>query len=730
MQPLIGSPTPIVNQPLTKPVTPVVTPKAPIESAKPVQHTQASFHAQSLGASKAQPINAAQDSQTLKASVDQMDGGTVFEISGAIMANPDIAKEFAPPSPVKGVLALGGDDTVLGSAFSLAQKPGHTSMTMGDLGTLTSQDKLTIVGHGDADTFGGMRAEDLAQQLKDAGVTQLGKISLKGCNSVEFAQQLFTALQDKGIEVGSITGRTGDVAIAQNGRTLVSHDEQLLHQAQGSKFEVTASGLRDVYADHSVGSVQAKSQEIESLGHSGLLPKRKRVDEGGDEDYSSKHLKNTSDDEDDDEDDDELPDVVDDGFHGAVADQLPDVVDDGFHGAVADELPDVVDDGFESVSLSSKGDKHEAIESDDEGLDLLSSTGKKHEVMEDELVVTDVVAEDGPESVSSSSSSMPPIAPESLYSTPPKDIIAQPTQEHMDTLLAAIGTFNASAKTTADFNTLLDSAPGNSDGERQANFIHILVCKGTDDQREEMASLLEDAGFEGVFHDRVRDGEKHEQITTSKTVEAAIKDLRGQIEHSLDKDGNPITLMRLHRLTLTETRDMTWKGLSNLGFQNNHVSPAWIGTANNRTGQQQGKWNKEFHDELNAAFDSSGSTKELADHIFNINRAYSETEAGYAANGVDKRRASNTYVASDGEKYKVKEHHETLSKVAGFKRSTVLNELQGVRDLFADVLGYAGPPIAPPSPGRYETSITEASTPTFIQDLHNSNSDDDDPDKV
>src|SRR3990167_3285891 len=141
MQPRIGSPAPIVQQPLAKPATSVVTPKAPVEPAKLIQHTQASFIARSPGVSKAPPLDAAQDSQVLKASVDQLDGDTVSEIASTVMADPDIAKEFAPPTPVKGVLALGGDDTVLGSAYSLAQKHGHTSMTMGDLGRLTSQDK-------------------------------------------------------------------------------------------------------------------------------------------------------------------------------------------------------------------------------------------------------------------------------------------------------------------------------------------------------------------------------------------------------------------------------------------------------------------------------------------------------------------------------------------------------------------------------------------------------------
>lgn len=279
MQPRIGSSiAPIVHVPLPKPVTPVL-PKVSSEEASPVAHTQALFSAsgKSSGISKPQSLDLPQDSQTLKSSVDQMDGDTVSEITGVLMTHPDISSEFAAPAPVKGVLPLGGDDTVLGSAFSLSQKPGQTSMTMPELGKLTSQDKLSIVGHGDADTFGGMKAEDLAQQLKDAGVTQLAKISLKGCNSIVFAQQLFKALQAQGIEVGRITGRTGDVAIASSGRTLVSQGDQLLHQAQGSKFEVTATGVKDVYAEHSVESVQAKSQEIESLGHSGKLGLEKAV---------------------------------------------------------------------------------------------------------------------------------------------------------------------------------------------------------------------------------------------------------------------------------------------------------------------------------------------------------------------------------------------------------------------------------------------------------------------
>ncbi|MGE3726270.1 MAG: hypothetical protein AB7I41_12010, partial [Candidatus Sericytochromatia bacterium] len=308
----------------------------------------------------------------------------------------------------------------------------------------------------------------------------------------------------------------------------------------------------------------------------------------------------------------------------------------------------------------------------------------------------------------------------SKHSISPKDIIAAPTKEHMDTISLALKTFEESSQESSDFESLLDSAPGDSPGEKQANFIHTLTILGSKDQKEHVCSLLEKNAFAKVFKNRVRDGEMHEQIITSNTVAAALKDLRKEIIHSPDKKGNPITLMRLHRLTLTETRDMTWKGLSEDGFQNNHISSAWKGISGRKEKPQQGKGNAEFHDLLENAFNESKSTRELADRIFIVNRDFSENKAGFKEILPKDRKKSNVYVSSDDKKYKPSQdkHHEILSDVVHWKRSIVLNRLQGVRDVFDSNENYQGPTLAPLSPDRYSSDLTEISTPLFIEKMY------------
>lgn len=274
--PTYSAPTPPSAQ-VVKPTT--ADPVA--QEPSPAPNTQAAFGAarQSVVGKTAETVNPSHGGAQVKQGIEQTDGGALLEQGQSLLANAVVQSEFGSPAslPVKAVYALGNDSAVLGSADSLVNKVNenamkeHSVIAQDGLSALGEHDKLTIVGHGNTDTFGGMKPEELAVHLKESGVKTLGKISLKGCNSDQYAQKLFTALQAEGIQIGSITGRTAQVAVAQSGRTLVEHGDQMLHQVQGSKVEVSKDGVKSVYEGHSIENVQSKSAEIASMGHSGIL---------------------------------------------------------------------------------------------------------------------------------------------------------------------------------------------------------------------------------------------------------------------------------------------------------------------------------------------------------------------------------------------------------------------------------------------------------------------------
>jgi hypothetical protein len=282
--------------PIGRPVSPTYTSATPpaarvappassspaLETSKPVQ-TQASFAAarQSVVGKSAETVNPSQGGAQVKQGIDQVEPGQLLEQGQGLMESPVVKSEFgiseqpsSSPTPQKAVYALGDDSTVVGSAQSLSEKQGHTAMNQSQLRSLGSEDKLILVGHGDDHRFGGMDAEQLAGHLKEAGVTSLKKISLKGCNSADYAIKLFSALQKQGIEVECITGKTGNAVIAKNGRTLVEQEGQMLHQAVGNTIEVTKAGVKYKHEGdeaHSVEAVKGRSSEIEGLGHDGAL---------------------------------------------------------------------------------------------------------------------------------------------------------------------------------------------------------------------------------------------------------------------------------------------------------------------------------------------------------------------------------------------------------------------------------------------------------------------------
>ena len=182
-------------------------------------------------------------------------------------------------SPAKGtasVYSLGSDATVEQSAENLASKEGHRRVSFGELSALGAQDKLTIVAHGALDRFGGLTPGGLAAHLKDAGVSALGTLSLKGCDSADFARDLQLELQKQGVPVDRITGRNDLVTITTDGRTLVHDGNQWLHQAPGAKTEVRPTGdggvlASDPYAANDPAAVDARSQPLRESINTGAL---------------------------------------------------------------------------------------------------------------------------------------------------------------------------------------------------------------------------------------------------------------------------------------------------------------------------------------------------------------------------------------------------------------------------------------------------------------------------
>ncbi|WP_437956333.1 protein kinase [Sorangium sp. So ce119] len=177
-----------------------------------------------------------------------------------------------------GVYALGSDKAVLDNARNLAGKEGHRPVSSDQLGELGASDKLTIVAHGSTGRFGGMTPAELAAHLKENGAKALGTLSLKGCESADFARELMGELQKKGIFVERITGRNDLVTITKDGRTLVKDGSQWVHQAPGTKVEVRSGendtvSVKDAYAHHDDASaIEARSRALREGINAGSLP--------------------------------------------------------------------------------------------------------------------------------------------------------------------------------------------------------------------------------------------------------------------------------------------------------------------------------------------------------------------------------------------------------------------------------------------------------------------------
>lgn len=268
-------PSQLTQSPKTAP-TPAPSPTSAVAAPQRSQQAYDSAR-QRAGASGAKAVDPSQAVQEISGQLERNAPKSLADQARILSQSQAISDTFGKP-PVKAVYALGSDETVRASARSIADKVGaegskaHCLMEHGQLASLGPHDKLTLVGHGDDHSFGGQTPEQLAKHLKDSGISALDKISLKGCNSDHFAQQLMTALKAEGIEVKSISGRSDQVAIASNGRTLVKHGEQLLHQLEGSKVVVTSEGVSKAHTGNTLEKVQARSLSIEKLGHHGMLP--------------------------------------------------------------------------------------------------------------------------------------------------------------------------------------------------------------------------------------------------------------------------------------------------------------------------------------------------------------------------------------------------------------------------------------------------------------------------
>lgn len=217
-----------------------------------------------------QAINAVSPSQ-IRANVPS------YKPAGLQAAQVSMQSTPNEPKLIKAVMSLGFDAVVRESTTNLLNKEGYLPFSR-DL-KLGPADKLTLVGHGQADgsKFGGLSPRQMAMLLKQQGVSSLGTLSLKGCDSASFAQQLHAELEKQGIHVGALTGRIGEVAISASGRTLVQQDGRLLHQVQGSKVVLSANETFDPYAANTKLSSIMRSDELLRLGHAGLLPSVEKV---------------------------------------------------------------------------------------------------------------------------------------------------------------------------------------------------------------------------------------------------------------------------------------------------------------------------------------------------------------------------------------------------------------------------------------------------------------------
>jgi hypothetical protein len=265
----------------TRPPSQLARTAAPTPSNSGAPPSQASFEAQRLSTlgKSSQVVNPTQAGQVAKQGIDQADGGLIsgqaeqllsssllaeaFGASGAspVPSTPSLdssltselltqGRQQLKPVSQHAVLNLGGfDRTVDESARSLRLK---TDGTVFDKDRLPGpQGQLEIVGHGSSDglLLGGQTANMLAKTLKQAGVTQLDTLHLKSCHSAPFAVALSASLKAEGIQVRSIQGFEGRIAIHETtGATLIETEAFSLGLIDGHSGDLgySTSGLQSL----------------------------------------------------------------------------------------------------------------------------------------------------------------------------------------------------------------------------------------------------------------------------------------------------------------------------------------------------------------------------------------------------------------------------------------------------------------------------------------------------
>lgn len=189
------------------------------------------------------------------------------------------------------VIPDGADDAVKQNAQNLARKSGREIISMDQVHWVGRNDKLYVVGHGDASTgkisgsadgsAPSLGADELAATLRKNGLVNVSKISMVACNSDKFADDLYRSLNKySDVAVGSVAGRKGAASVLANGRKVVKDGDEVVRRT--NKFVSDNMGHRPVYKVNDKNIVREGVFNLDWLGarlsKTGLLVKGPRHD--------------------------------------------------------------------------------------------------------------------------------------------------------------------------------------------------------------------------------------------------------------------------------------------------------------------------------------------------------------------------------------------------------------------------------------------------------------------
>jgi hypothetical protein len=204
-------------------------------------------------------VNVSQDKALIYQSLDNVAPQALAQRLEQLAQAPKIAEAFGPVCPQ----SLGTTATVLTEARqNLKPVSQHQILNLDETGgldkavvesgrtlklrtdgsvfapeRLNPHATLEIVGHGSPDgkEIGGKTPQQLAQLLKDSGITQLHTLHLKSCYSEQFKSELGVALEQVGVRVNYIQGFTGRIAIEMaTGKTLTEQNGLLTQSPEHS----------------------------------------------------------------------------------------------------------------------------------------------------------------------------------------------------------------------------------------------------------------------------------------------------------------------------------------------------------------------------------------------------------------------------------------------------------------------------------------------------------------